>query len=167
MPSRCSLMGFDLNRHWLDPSPWAHPTLHGVKQLIVQMYNDPVSNWPPSSGLMWESIVLHWVSPLGATDEMSRVETREGLVLLISCLHWTDPGAFPNPSRRFGFSCGYLVRWRKYAEQIRVHQGSLVTSKTEITRREIRVPHITEDYRLASSTCREYVISVKFHGFYH
>uniref|UniRef100_A0A8C0KPB0 Peptidase M14 domain-containing protein n=1 Tax=Canis lupus dingo TaxID=286419 RepID=A0A8C0KPB0_CANLU len=38
---RCSLMGFDLNRHWLDPSPWAHPTLHGVKQLIIQMYNDP------------------------------------------------------------------------------------------------------------------------------
>ncbi|XP_069843382.1 cytosolic carboxypeptidase 6-like [Dipodomys merriami] len=34
-------MGFDLNRHWLDPSPWVHPTLHGVKQLIVQMYNDP------------------------------------------------------------------------------------------------------------------------------
>nr|XP_045755054.2 cytosolic carboxypeptidase 6 [Mirounga angustirostris] len=38
---RCSLMGFDLNRHWLDPSPWAHPTLHGVKQLIIRMYNDP------------------------------------------------------------------------------------------------------------------------------
>lgn len=37
-------MGFDLNRHWLDPSPWAHPTLYGVKQLIIQMYNDPVSN---------------------------------------------------------------------------------------------------------------------------
>ncbi|XP_074987961.1 BEN domain-containing protein 5 isoform X5 [Caretta caretta] len=40
---RCSLMGFDLNRHWVDPSPWAHPTLHGVKQLIVQMYNNPTS----------------------------------------------------------------------------------------------------------------------------
>ncbi|XP_073936288.1 cytosolic carboxypeptidase 6 isoform X4 [Castor canadensis] len=40
---RCSLMGFDLNRHWLDPSPWVHPTLHGVKQLIIQMYNDPSS----------------------------------------------------------------------------------------------------------------------------
>ncbi|XP_053101307.1 cytosolic carboxypeptidase 6 isoform X2 [Hemicordylus capensis] len=40
---RCSLMGFDLNRHWVDPSPWAHPTLHGVKQLIVQMYNNPSS----------------------------------------------------------------------------------------------------------------------------
>lgn len=37
-------MGFDLNRHWLDPSPWAHPTLHGVKQLIIKMYNDPVSS---------------------------------------------------------------------------------------------------------------------------
>uniref|UniRef100_A0A8D0GWM9 AGBL carboxypeptidase 4 n=1 Tax=Sphenodon punctatus TaxID=8508 RepID=A0A8D0GWM9_SPHPU len=37
---RCSLMGFDLNRHWVDPSPWAHPTLHGIKQLIVQMYNN-------------------------------------------------------------------------------------------------------------------------------
>ncbi|XP_061539022.1 cytosolic carboxypeptidase 6 [Phycodurus eques] len=38
---RCSLMGFDLNRHWQDPSPWAHPTLHAVKQLIVQMSQDP------------------------------------------------------------------------------------------------------------------------------
>uniref|UniRef100_A0A3B4H108 ATP/GTP binding protein-like 4 n=1 Tax=Pundamilia nyererei TaxID=303518 RepID=A0A3B4H108_9CICH len=41
---RCSLMGFDLNRHWQDPSPWAHPTLHAVKQLIVQMNQDPVSS---------------------------------------------------------------------------------------------------------------------------
>uniref|UniRef100_A0A8C9VJ06 Cytosolic carboxypeptidase 6 n=1 Tax=Scleropages formosus TaxID=113540 RepID=A0A8C9VJ06_SCLFO len=38
---RCSLMGFDLNRHWQDPSPWAHPTLHAVKQLIVHMNQDP------------------------------------------------------------------------------------------------------------------------------
>ncbi|CAB1446525.1 unnamed protein product [Pleuronectes platessa] len=38
---RCSLMGFDLNRHWQDPSPWAHPTLHAVKQLIMQMNQDP------------------------------------------------------------------------------------------------------------------------------
>ncbi|KAG5275527.1 hypothetical protein AALO_G00121320 [Alosa alosa] len=38
---RCSLMGFDLNRHWQEPSPWAHPTLHAVKQLIVQMNQDP------------------------------------------------------------------------------------------------------------------------------
>ncbi|KAL4634900.1 BEN domain-containing protein 5 isoform X1 [Arapaima gigas] len=38
---RCSLMGFDLNRHWQDPSPWAHPTLHAVKQLIVRMNQDP------------------------------------------------------------------------------------------------------------------------------
>ncbi|XP_061594196.1 cytosolic carboxypeptidase 6 [Cololabis saira] len=38
---RCSLMGFDLNRHWQDPSPLEHPTLHAVKQLIVQMNRDP------------------------------------------------------------------------------------------------------------------------------
>ncbi|XP_041695279.2 cytosolic carboxypeptidase 6 isoform X3 [Coregonus clupeaformis] len=38
---RCSLMGFDLNRHWQEPSPWAHPTLHAVKQLIVQLSQDP------------------------------------------------------------------------------------------------------------------------------
>lgn len=36
-------MGFDLNRHWANPSPWAHPTLHGVKELIIDMYNNPVS----------------------------------------------------------------------------------------------------------------------------
>ncbi|GAA6092679.1 cytosolic carboxypeptidase 6 [Tachysurus ichikawai] len=34
-------MGFDLNRHWQDPSQWAHPTLHAVKQLIIQMNQDP------------------------------------------------------------------------------------------------------------------------------
>ncbi|KAJ7986604.1 hypothetical protein DPEC_G00341600, partial [Dallia pectoralis] len=38
---RCSLMGFDLNRHWQEPSLWAHPTLHAVKQLIVQLSQDP------------------------------------------------------------------------------------------------------------------------------
>lgn len=37
-------MGFDLNRHWQDPSQWAHPTLHAVKQLIIQMNQDPVSD---------------------------------------------------------------------------------------------------------------------------
>ncbi|KAM8930561.1 cytosolic carboxypeptidase 6 [Pelodytes ibericus] len=41
---RCSLMGFDLNRHWKDPSPWAHPTLYGVKELIVEMNNNPKVN---------------------------------------------------------------------------------------------------------------------------
>ncbi|NWS95495.1 CBPC6 carboxypeptidase, partial [Mionectes macconnelli] len=41
---RCSLMGFDLNRHWANPSSWAHPTLHGVKQLIIDMYNNPKIN---------------------------------------------------------------------------------------------------------------------------
>ncbi|XP_019904656.2 cytosolic carboxypeptidase 6 isoform X2 [Esox lucius] len=39
---RCSLMGFDLNRHWQEPSLWAHPTLYAVKQLIVQLSQDPV-----------------------------------------------------------------------------------------------------------------------------
>ncbi|KAL1022423.1 hypothetical protein UPYG_G00026770 [Umbra pygmaea] len=38
---RCSLMGFDLNRHWQEPSIWAHPTLYAVKQLIVQLSQDP------------------------------------------------------------------------------------------------------------------------------
>ncbi|XP_018113893.2 cytosolic carboxypeptidase 6 [Xenopus laevis] len=36
---RCSLLGFDLNRHWQEPSPWAHPTLYAVKRLIVEMHN--------------------------------------------------------------------------------------------------------------------------------
>ncbi|XP_063797555.1 cytosolic carboxypeptidase 6 [Pseudophryne corroboree] len=38
---RCSLMGFDLNRHWQEPSPWAQPTLYGVKQLILEMHTSP------------------------------------------------------------------------------------------------------------------------------
>ena len=29
-------MGFDLNRHWLDPSPWAHPTLYATKNLLME-----------------------------------------------------------------------------------------------------------------------------------
>lgn len=33
---RCSLMGFDLNRHWVDPAPWAHPTVHAVKEIVME-----------------------------------------------------------------------------------------------------------------------------------
>lgn len=38
---RCSLMGFDLNRHWQDPSPWAHPTLHATKQYLMNLHSNP------------------------------------------------------------------------------------------------------------------------------
>lgn len=41
---RCSLMGFDLNRHWQDPSPWAHPTLHATKQYLLQLHNDEATD---------------------------------------------------------------------------------------------------------------------------
>ena len=34
-------MGFDLNRHWLHLSLCAHPTLYGVKQLIIWMCQAP------------------------------------------------------------------------------------------------------------------------------
>lgn len=34
---RCSLMGFDLNRHWSEPSPWAHPTLYATKNLLMEL----------------------------------------------------------------------------------------------------------------------------------
>ena len=41
--SRCSLMGFDLNRHWHAPSPWAHPTLHATKQLVMKYDQEEVT----------------------------------------------------------------------------------------------------------------------------
>lgn len=37
---RCSLMGFDLNRHWRDTNPWAQPGLHAVKTYLVQLEKD-------------------------------------------------------------------------------------------------------------------------------
>lgn len=37
---RCSLMGFDLNRHWQEPSPWAHPTLYATKNLLLEYDRD-------------------------------------------------------------------------------------------------------------------------------
>ena len=40
---RCSLMGFDLNRHWQEPSPWAHPTLYATKNLLLEYDRDDVS----------------------------------------------------------------------------------------------------------------------------
>jgi len=38
---RCSLMGFDLNRHWKEPSPWAHPTLNATKKYLMEMHSNP------------------------------------------------------------------------------------------------------------------------------
>lgn len=37
---RCSLMGFDLNRHWQEPSPWAHPTLVACKKHLMDLDSD-------------------------------------------------------------------------------------------------------------------------------
>ena len=39
---RCSLMGFDLNRHWDSPSSWAHPSLFSTKQILLEYDSDPV-----------------------------------------------------------------------------------------------------------------------------
>lgn len=36
-------MGFDLNRHWLEPYPWAHPTLYATKKLMMEADNSEVS----------------------------------------------------------------------------------------------------------------------------
>lgn len=36
-------MGFDLNRHWQEPSPWAHPTLYATKNLLMEMDRNEVS----------------------------------------------------------------------------------------------------------------------------
>lgn len=35
-------MGFDLNRHWQEPSPWAHPTLYATKNLLMEYDRDEV-----------------------------------------------------------------------------------------------------------------------------
>lgn len=35
-------MGFDLNRHWQEPSPWAHPTVHATKQLLIELDKNPM-----------------------------------------------------------------------------------------------------------------------------
>lgn len=37
---RCSLMGFDLNRFWQEPSPWAHPSILATKQILLKMNDD-------------------------------------------------------------------------------------------------------------------------------
>ena len=35
-------MGFDLNRVWQDPSPWAHPELFAAKSQVLNDAKDPV-----------------------------------------------------------------------------------------------------------------------------
>lgn len=42
-------MGFDLNRHWQEPSPWAHPTLYATKNLLMGMdANEVTYEYDPS-----------------------------------------------------------------------------------------------------------------------
>lgn len=36
-------MGFDLNRVWQDPSPWAHPELFATKSQVLNLDKDSVS----------------------------------------------------------------------------------------------------------------------------
>lgn len=30
-------MGYDLNRHWNQVSPWSHPTLHTIKNVLIDL----------------------------------------------------------------------------------------------------------------------------------
>lgn len=39
---RCSLLGFDLNRVWNEPSHWAHPEIYGIKTHIMNLNEDAV-----------------------------------------------------------------------------------------------------------------------------
>jgi len=39
---RCSLLGFDLNRVWTEPSHWAHPEIYGIKTHIMKLNEDSV-----------------------------------------------------------------------------------------------------------------------------
>jgi hypothetical protein len=41
---RCSLLGFDLNRVWNEPSHWAHPEIYGIKTHIMNLNEDAVCN---------------------------------------------------------------------------------------------------------------------------
>ena len=43
LDSRCSLMGYDLNRHWNQVSPWSHPTLNAVKNYLLDLDASKVS----------------------------------------------------------------------------------------------------------------------------
>ena len=38
-------MGFDLNRVWQDPSPWAHPELFAAKSQVLSYDKDPVGKF--------------------------------------------------------------------------------------------------------------------------
>ncbi|XP_063723535.1 cytosolic carboxypeptidase 6-like [Symsagittifera roscoffensis] len=63
---RSSLMGFDLNRHWGNPSAWAHPTLYAAKNFFldldanedvnVQMYCDIHAHSTLMNGFMYGNI---------------------------------------------------------------------------------------------------------------
>ena len=63
---RSSLMGFDLNRHWGNPSAWAHPTLYAAKNFFldldsnedidVQMYCDIHAHSTLMNGFMYGNV---------------------------------------------------------------------------------------------------------------
>ncbi|KAL9657279.1 hypothetical protein ABK040_011499 [Willaertia magna] len=36
---RCCSMGYDLNRQWINPDEWCHPTIHAVRKLLLELTN--------------------------------------------------------------------------------------------------------------------------------
>jgi hypothetical protein len=41
---RCSSIGHDLNRYWLNPEQWCHPTIWATRQLLLNLKSDPSIN---------------------------------------------------------------------------------------------------------------------------
>ncbi|XP_077865112.1 cytosolic carboxypeptidase 6-like [Saccoglossus kowalevskii] len=86
---RCSLMGFDLNRHWQEPSPWAHPTLHATKQMLVELDSDPKSDLDFYIDVHAHSTLMNGFMYGNVYDDMERYE-RQAIFPKLLCANADD-----------------------------------------------------------------------------
>ena len=86
---RCSLMGFDLNRYWLDPSTWAHPTIVATKQLLLSMNEDPKISLDFYIDLHAHSTMMNGFMYGNVYEEEDRYE-RQAVFPRLLCLNAED-----------------------------------------------------------------------------
>lgn len=86
---RSSLMGFDLNRHWHSPSPWAQPSLHATKKLLMEYDKDPNVDLDFYIDIHAHSILTNGFMYCNVYDDEKRLE-REAVFPRLLCKRAPD-----------------------------------------------------------------------------
>ncbi|KAG2373756.1 hypothetical protein C9374_011845 [Naegleria lovaniensis] len=149
----CS-MGFDLNRHWLNPQEWSQPTIYHVRKYLLELKNDPQSqidfymDLHSHSGAFNGFMYVNYASSSSKSDSYDQLRFPKLLDQKAREFSMNDTKRCKDPSK-LGTSrrvLGEVLQVAKYCYTLEVSFLSY-KSNTSDNSRERYIPFTMENYQ--------------------